>query len=292
MSIYDDSPIVREYYESGYSSSCPIIDMHGHLGPLPGAYLPAAPLPAMKKHLQRAGIKRIVCCPHLALLGDLDRGNALMQDTIDNDPGLFSGYWVVNPNLKSSLSRAIRDFENARGFVGFKFLPDYHQQILDAGGYDPILEYANAKKLPILIHTWGWSSYNGVPHVATIAEKYPAAVLIMGHAGYGDWKAAVRAASTYSNVFLELTAVYIAHDFAMFPAGSGTPMPAYSVLQVNGIIEYMVENASSRKILYGTDLPWYSPHFAAGAVLFARISDDARMDILFRNAERLLAGSF
>ena len=288
MSIYDDSQIVREYYERGFSSTCPIIDMHGHLGPFPGAYFPAAPLPTMRKCLERAGIKRIVCCPHFALLGDLDRGNRLMQDTIDNDPGMFLGYWVINPNLKSSLSRAIRDFEGSRGFIGFKFLPDYHQQVLDGGGYDPILEYANAKKLPILIHTWGWSTYNGVQHVETIAEKYPDAVLIMGHAGYGDWTSAVRAASMHSNVFLELTAVYVAHDFAMFPAGSGTPLPAYSVLQVNGIIEYMVENASSKKILYGTDMPWYSPHFAAGAVLFARISDDARMDILFRNAERII----
>ena len=37
-------------------------------------------------------------------------------------------------------------------------------------------------------------------------------------------------------------------------------------------------------------MPWYSPHYAAGAVLFARIGDDDRHNILHRNAERLLAG--
>jgi predicted TIM-barrel fold metal-dependent hydrolase len=277
--------------DQGRSATCPIIDMHGHLGPLPGAYLPAAPVPRMKKYLERAGVTRIVCSPHLALLGDLDRGNRLMQETIDDDPEIFLGYWVVNPNVKSSLSRALRDFEASRGFIGFKFLPDYHQTVLDAGGYAPILEYADAKKAPILIHTWGWSAYNSVQHVENVARRHPHAVLIMGHSGYGDWESAVRVAAQYPNVFLELTAVYVAHDFAMFPAGSGTPLPAHPVLQVNGVIEYMVQGASSKKILYGTDMPWYSPHFAAGAVLFARISDEARMDILFRNAKRLIEGT-
>ena len=52
----------------------------------------------------------------------------------------------------------------------------------------------------------------------------------------------------------------------------------------------MVSEAGSGKIVFGTDLPWYSPLYAAGAVLFAGISDDARHDILHRNAERLLSG--
>ena len=67
-------------------------------------------------------------------------------------------------------------------------------------------------------------------------------------------------------------------------------MPAAPSLSphVNGLIEYMVETAGSHKVVFGSDLPWYSQHYHAGAVLFARISDEARHDILHRNAERLL----
>ena len=57
---------------------------------------------------------------------------------------------------------------------------------------------------------------------------------------------------------------------------------------VNGLIEYMVENAGSHKVVFGSDLPWYSQHYHAGAILFAHISDEARHDIFHRNAERLL----
>jgi len=71
-------------------------------------------------------------------------------------------------------------------------------------------------------------------------------------------------------------------------AGSGTPTALMSCLQLNGIIEYFVERANSNKILYGTDMPWYSPHFAVGTVLFARISEVDRHNICHRNAERIL----
>ena len=169
------SPIVEDYVQRGYSDSCPLIDMHGHLGPLPGAYLPAAPLDKMNRHLKRSGVRRIVCCPHEALLGDIDRGNALMQDTIDNDPELFLGYWAINPNHPSKTEHAISSFESARGFVGFKFLPDYHEHALDAGGYDLILSYANERALPILIHTWGGSNYNRPQQV----EKMLTEILVL-----------------------------------------------------------------------------------------------------------------
>ena len=42
------SPIAREYLEQGHSTTCPIIDMHGHLGPFYGCYLPSSSLERMR----------------------------------------------------------------------------------------------------------------------------------------------------------------------------------------------------------------------------------------------------
>ncbi len=283
------SVIAREYMERGSSETCPLIDMHTHYGPYPGAYLPAMPPDKMRHALQRCGVKKIVCSAHEALLGDLERGNTLMQEGIDECPELFLGYWVVNPNYPEAVVRLPEDFARTRGFVGLKLGPDYHTYPLTGSGYAPALEYANERGLIILVHTWGDSLFNSPQQVAAVAEKYPEATFLMGHSGFGDFETSVRVARDFPNAYLELTCVYIAHDFAMQPAGSGTPLPLNSYLHVNGIIEYMVENASAKKIVFGTDMPWYSPHYAAGAILFARIDDDARHDICHRNAERLLA---
>ena len=288
MTVGNPSPIVQEFMEHGRCAACPIVDMHGHLGPAGSLYLPAAPLDKMLRAMARAGVSRIVCAPHEALLADPGQGNRLMQETIDRHPDTFLGYWSLNPNHPALIERAAEDFRATRGFVGFKCLPDYHTYPITGDRYAPALEFANAEGLLALVHTWGGSGFDSPQMIETVAQRYPCATFIMGHSGYGDWESAVRVAHDLPNVYLELTAVYVAHDFGNQPGGSGTPLPFASCLHVSGIIEFMVERATSRKIVFGTDMPWYSPHYAAGSVLFARISDEARHDILHRNAERLI----
>ena len=53
--------------------------------------------------------------------------------------------------------------------------------------------------------------------------------------------------------------------------------------------EELVEAGFSKRMLFGTDLPWFSPLHGIGAVMSADISDDDRHNILHRNAEELLS---
>lgn len=288
MKQSNPSSITHEYVTRGQSTKCPIIDMHGHLGPNVELYLPAAPLDSMRKSLSRAGVRKIICAPHEALMADPQRGNALMQETINRYPEHFLGYWAINPHYPQLIRQLAEQFAAACGFVGLKCLPDYHTYPITGDRYRPAMEYADAHRLLVLVHTWGWSGFDAPEMLAVVAERYPGATFLMGHAGFGDWENSIAIARELPNVYLELTAVYAAHDFGNQPGGSGTPIPFLSCLHVNGIIEEMVAGATAEKIVFGTDLPWYSPHFAAGAVLFAHITDDDRHAILHRNAERLL----
>lgn len=282
------SEIAAEYMTNGRSERCPLIDMHGHWAPFGGSFLPCASEQNMLESLHRTGVKHIVCSSSDALLADPECGNRVMEKAIARSPDVLSGYWSVNPNYPNLAARAPEDLQKSNGFVGFKFLPDYHAYPVTGDRYRSALEHANEKSLLVLVHTWGGSTFDSPQMLGEVAAKYPRANFLMGHSGYGDWVASVRIARELSNVFLELTAVYAAHDFAMQPNGSGTPLALLSCMQVNGILEYMVSEAGSNKVVFGTDMPWYSPHYAAGAVLYAKISDDARHDILHRNAERLL----
>lgn len=285
------SPLAHEFLAHGRSETCPILDLHGHWGPFAGGHLPAATAQSMIDSLRRQGVQRIVCSAHEALFADPERGNAEMQTAIRQWPDVLAGYWAVNPNYPELARRAPADLAAAEGFVGFKILPDYHVRELTSDAYRPALEYAEAEQKLVLIHTWGGSAFNSPQQVEKIAHRYPRLRLLMGHSGYGDWEAATRIARECPHVYLELTACYAAHDFAMLPSGSGTPVSLASCLHVNGIIEYFVAQAGAEKIVFGTDMPWYSPHFAAGAVLFAHIDDAARHAILHHNAEKLLGGS-
>jgi predicted TIM-barrel fold metal-dependent hydrolase len=286
------SPIAQEYLDQGRSTACPIIDMHGHVGPFYGCYLPSSPLEMMQHRLKRCGVQRIVCSHHSALACDVERGNAQMSEIVTAHPDQFLAYWVINPHYPEITRRDLKSFDRLTGFVGLKFWPDYHLVPVTSPKYAPALEYADEHGLLILVHTFGESPFDAPGLLAEVAEKYPNARLLMGHSGYGEWEKSVAIARDLPNVYLDLTSVVQALDFSQMPGGSLMPAAPSLSPHVNGLIEYMVETAGSRKVVFGSDLPWYSQHYHAGAVLFARISDDARHDILHRNAERLLGRHF
>lgn len=282
------SPIAQEYLKYGRSDSCPIIDMHGHVGPFNSAYMPSAPLDRMLHSLDRCGVRRIVCMHHVAISYDVERGNALMQEVIDAHPDKFLGYWVINPNYPDIIERDLRHFEERRGFVGIKFWSDYHLVPVTSPKYAAALEYANEHKLLVMVHTWGESPFDAPLLVAEIAQRYPQARFLMAHCGHGEWETAAGIGRDLPNVYLDLTSVPNAHDFGLMPGGSLMPKAPVGGTQVSGVVEYLVEIAGSTKVVFGSDLPWYSQHYHAGAILFARIDDDARHNIFHRNAEKLL----
>ena len=55
-----------------------------------------------------------------------------------------------------------------------------------------------------------------------------------------------------------------------------------------GIIESLVKEVGSKRIIFGTDMPWFDEFQHIGGILSADISDEAKKDILCGNVERLL----
>jgi predicted TIM-barrel fold metal-dependent hydrolase len=281
----DTSEILKEFRSKGRSGSCPIVDMHGHYGPFSWVYMPNTDAAAMLRTMDSAGVKTLVCSAHHALLVDTDRGNDIIRNVVAEYPNRFFGYLVMNPYRPELIEKYLNNFHEERGFIGFKLWPDYYLYPITGDRFIPVFEYANEKRLSVLIHTWGYSPYDGPSLVEKIARKYTRVTLIMGHSGYGEWDESIRLARDHENVYLELTAVYATHEGIVL---KWCPEKDFGI-GVNGIIEKMVEEAGSEKILFGTDLPWYSPHYAAGAVLYSRIADDDIHNILHRNAEKIFS---
>jgi len=258
------SPLTEEFMEKGRSESCPVIDMHAHLGPYQGIYFPNPRPEDMIRTMDRCGVRMVVSSSHAALIDT--RENVRMADVVRRHPERFRAYWVINPNYPERTQEEIAQFSEMKGFVGFKFLSDYHKYPLTGPRYEPALNYADEHRLLILMHTWGMSPYDSPALVERLADKYSGVVFLMGHSGYGEWEKSIQIARDHSNVYLELTAAYA----------------------VNGVIEWMVKEAGSHKMVFGTDLPWFDPHYGIGCVLFSRITDEDRHNILHRNAESLI----
>jgi len=131
----------------------------------------------------------------------------------------------------------------------------------------PYWEFLNENHLLALCHTWGGSGYNGPANVRAVAERYPNVKIIMGHSCHSRWEDAIRLVKDFPNVYLELTAV----------------------LDDRGILDWFVREVGSERILFGTDLPWFSTHHAIGCIIDAEMTDEDRHNIFHRNGERIFA---
>ena len=261
------SPLEREFWETGKAATCPIYDMHGHMGIWHSIYFPRADTADMIHTMDQCGVRLLVFSHHLALFAP-DIGNHASIEAVRRYPGRLRAYCVANPNYPEQIEADLAHFDEHRDvYVGLKFLADYHHVPLTDARYRPAWDYADAHELPVLAHTWGGSPFDGPEVLRQVAERYGRVRLLLAHCCHDNWDAAIGLARDFPNVYLELTAV----------------------LDDRGTLEKMVCEAGSDRMLFGTDLPWFDPHHAVGALLSADISDDDRHNICHRNAERLLS---
>lgn len=262
--INNRSELAERFWQRGRLEDCPIYDMHAHMHEFPGIYFPAPGPEEMIRTMDRCGTKLTVFCSHLALTCP-EIGESANIDPVRKHPDRFRAYHAI---LAGSLDpdRDIRRVEDNPGvYVGYKFLLDYQNVALSDERFAPYFQHAHDRGLLVLMHTWGGSRYDGVDEVRKVAERYGNAVLICGHSFHGDWDNGLTL-TVYPNVYYELTAVF----------------------DDRGALERIAERAGSKRMLFGTDLPWFSTHHGVGALLSADMDDEDYRNVLYRNAEGLL----
>lgn len=265
--MISESSLAEAFWRDGRSDACGVIDMHGHMGPWRGIYFPRADADAMIRTMDAAGVRLLVFCHHAALFCP-DVGNAANVQAVRRHPARLRAYMAINPHYPDAVAADLADFDGLRDvYVGLKIHAAYHGLGWDAPAYEPAWRFADERGLAVLAHTWGGSDTDGPAQVRRAVEAYPNVRLLLGHSLHGAWDDAIAIAREFPNVYLELTAV----------------------LDDRGVVEKFVAAGLGRKLLFGTDLPWFDPHHGIGAVLSADITDDDRHNILHRNAERLLA---
>lgn len=246
-----------------------VIDVHTHMGMEYCVCYPDHDADGMVRHMDADGIETIFCSPVEDLFNGSSRREMIL-DAMRRYPSRIRGYYCVNPQLGVDVGEIDRTFRENPGYVGLKFLPDYHRVNLTDELYRPAFEYADSQGMLILSHTWGVSmngeSCNSADKVVALMEKYRNITFIMGHSCQGQVDDAIRVAKTYRNAYLDL-------------CDTG---------RLNGVIEKMVRLAGPQKVLFGTDAPMQSFTFVMGAVLGAAITDDEKKMILRENALRIL----
>ncbi len=259
--------LCRKLMDEGKAEDCPVYDMHGHMGFWKGIYLPYPHPGEMVERMKMAGVKLLAFCHHSALFSP-DIQNRKNIEEARKFPGFLRAYCGINPHYRDNIESDLEAYgQNEDVYIGLKILADYHKVAISDKRYEPALQFADSRGLPVLLHTWGGSVYDGEGEVRKVLERYKKAVFILGHSLHGAWDDAVSMAEHFPNAYLELCAV---------------------LDERSGILEMFVEKAGSEKILFGTDFPWFNHHYYIGAVVAADINDQDRRNIFYRNARAIL----
>lgn len=252
------------------------IDVHGHFGPYDRGMraltdrMMAGGIEVVSERARACDIRLTVVSAIRALIpyrGDVTRGN---EDAVAaaeaNDDIRF--WTVIDPLRVESYAQSDRLLGHPR-CKGIKIHPHAHAYEISAHG-EAIFAFAAARGATVLTHSGDPGSYP--EHFLPFIDRYPDVNLILAHLGNSDDGGVARQvdaikAARHRNVWVDTSS-----SRSMF----------------SGLIEWAVDELGSDRILFGTDTPLYWSAVQKARIETAQISDDAKADILYRNAAKLL----
>jgi len=247
-----------------------IIDAHTHLPRTASGWDHRTDFDAHVKDtrrlMDRMGVElAIVAGMDVAQLDSLE-GNTYLEEHMVPYADRFRGYFAFHPECADKLVPRLDDFFSRPFYVGFKLLNDYWHIPVTDPRFAPMWEYADAHRLPVLIHTWS-SQYNAPRMLRDIAPRYPNAILLLGHSGASDRPDAEELVQANPNVYFEW-------------CGSFTyPVDWRETL----------ERVGNRRLVYGSDGMGHDPAWEMGRLLSLDMPEETFPPILGGNMRRILA---
>lgn len=243
-----------------------IIDIHSHFNAgfkddVPDTEIHKRGFDFLMEEYKNCGISAGCFSHYPAVVGteNIYECNELLSKQAENDDRVYQ--WLVLDPRQEKLFSQIRDKISGKKVMGIKIQSFEHKyDILEYG--DKIFSFANELKCFVLMHN------DKIPEMVHFADKYPDMNLIIAHLGSVEHVEAIKRAK-HGNIYTDTS-------------GGRS--------YFNNVIEYAVDKVGSEKIFFGTDT--YSCAFQTGRILFARISDKDKENILSGNAKRHFARQF
>ena len=236
-----------------------IFDVHAHMGEHGPFHIPRPSAAGMIEVMDRVGIDVAAPAHHQACLSpDFAYGNDEVMAAQEQHPGRIAGYIGLFPHVPEG---TVAELErcSAQGLRAVK-MHSGQGKPYEAPEYEAAWEWVNDRGYPTLLHTWG-----DLAEIEKLADRYRNVPLLLAHSGVTNIDGYCRAAQEHDNIFL---------DIACSKCG-------------NGLVAEFVRRVGSRKVLWGSDMPFLNAVQQIGRVLFAKISDDDKRAVLGGNARRL-----
>ena len=240
-----------------------VIDFHGHQSPWDflGAFDDA---PTMLGAMDACGIDR-ACLFNIWHI-DAHIGHEELAKFVSRHPSRFIGFAYASA-LSDNMVEETRRVLDQHKFAAIKTYPPSGNIPINDPRWDQLYDLANERELALITHT-GMEPAAEPKYLADVAPRFPRVKFVAGHSGNiaSQRRQAIEVAKQYPNIYLETC----------------------SSFRTPGVIEQLVKEARSDRILFGSDIPVMDPRCQIGKIITADISDDDKRLILGQNAKRLL----
>lgn len=260
------------FVEQGIVPDVPIYDVHTHMGPTGSNWFLEncnfqTQIPGFEADMEKFHVRKIVSS--CSGRPDLIQANREMEAAVGQKTDRFKGYLRFDPRIgKDYTEEYVQELLDRAYFVGLKTLPQYMDTDIRDESYEPMFRWANARKLPVLIHCWG-DGLGSPFKCAEAAAKWPDAKVILGHSGGNDIGKAqseiVAQDPKFANVYFEFC--------GSFPAASSW--------------KETLEKIDYKRVLFGTDACLHDYGWEMGRLLSEDIDDEILTAILGGNAKEL-----
>lgn len=241
-----------------------VLDGHIHCGAWKqeNDVWPHADLGQIRDALRRSGIDGAVLMP------TDEADNEGLAATIAEDPENMYLFAWLDPH---DPDRTLRFLEERADVVsGLKIHPSIERVKVTDDGWRPFLEWANDRRLPVIVHSGRWQEMASWRFCLDVAERYPEAAIIIAHLG-GDLP-------TLQN---ECSAEMRTRALPNAYLGTESIREYYS-------IRIALDRLGPERILFGSDYPLGWPAAYRGVFEGANPSDDERRLVLGENLLRLI----
>jgi uncharacterized protein len=246
-----------------------VIDSHLHLGYLSSLNLPGGSDSNIISTLKEFGVKKAIVSHH-GSLSTIEYGNKKLFESLALYKDFLYGLLVFNPNFEDESLEIIDEFYVEKNIIGIKIHPSWHICYPTDTRYKKFWALAEERQIPVLTHTWNPNVPNKAQKFSDpfnfeeIIKSHPGLKLILAHAGgRGDYLyKVIDLLEKYPNLYV---------DFA-------------GDIFEPGLIEAYIERIGSKKLFFGTDMPWIDVRYHLINILSAEITDEDKENILGLNA--------
>ena len=246
-----------------------VIDSHAHISEKGHsdnviAFMPNSDAAGVVERNRRIGVDITCVSSWTGIWSDYEQGNKITHQATVDFPQNIIGYATLDPNYVADWQTELRRCYEQYGMKGMKPYFPRNKIPYNDSRYEQWFKYCNRYCLFALMHF----SDNFIEEMEELASKYPKISFLLAHSGmsYLTARKHVELAKKFKNVFLEIT---------------------YTAV-TNGIIEYMVREAGSEKVIYGSDTAMRDPIPQFGWLAYADISESDKRNILGRNMRKII----